>query len=109
MNASTSHAPASWGRRLIPSLIDQIAVEHPSRPFISVPSSFEPRDGFRDINYKVFSDAVNRCAWWLEEKFGKGLNFATLTYLSHGRDIMYLILVLGATKAGYKVCTPCLL
>ena len=103
MHTATHRAPENCGRRLIPTLIDDIARDDPKRPFISVPLDFNLGDEYRDVCYSSFANAVNKCAWWLESQLGKSSTFETITYISHARDITYLILIIAAVKAGYKV------
>ena len=93
-----------YGKRLVPSLIDQLAQDKPDSPWISVPVSSELSDGFRDINYYVFANAVNRAAHWIESNIGKSLRFETLPYIGPN-DARYFILFAAAVKAGYKVGT----
>lgn len=104
MEPSVSCVPEFCGKRLIPALIDDIARIDPDRPFVSIPMTLDPRDGFKDVSYRSFADAVDRCAWWLEKQLGTSSTFETITYLSHGRDFAYFILTLAAIKTGYKVC-----
>ena len=91
-----------YGRRLLPVLVDEISRDDPDRIFISLPLTSNPEDGFRDISYRSFANAINRAAWWLESKLGKGQNFETLAYTAPS-DIRYPIIAYAAIKAGYKV------
>ena len=109
MHASISRAPQGCGQRLIPAVIDDIARNDPNRPFVSVPRTLDPQDGFKDVGYGSFASAVDRCAWWLEKQLGKSSTFETITYMSHGRDFAYFIINLAAIKTGYKVCVDRLL
>ena len=103
MHTAAHKAPEDCGRRLIPTLVDEIARNDPNRPFLSVPLDPTLGDGYEDVCYGSFAKAVNKCAWWLESKLGKSSTFETITYISHARDMTYLILILAAVKTGYKV------
>lgn len=98
--------PGGFGQRLLPALVDEIAVSDPSRPIYSIARSADPADGFDDISFKVFARAINRCAWFLHETLGSGWDqetpFPTLAYLGP-QDVMYGILTLAAIKTGYKM------
>lgn len=67
-----------------------------------------PRDehyyarGYRKITYKLMANAINGIAAWLTELFGRSTTFETLAYFGSW-DPRYIIIMLGAVKAGYKV------
>jgi hypothetical protein len=86
----------------VPIILDQTADAHPKKIAYSVAKTVDPKDGFRDINFRELAAAVNRAAWWLDAKFGKSDNFETLAYLAPG-DLRYAILTIAASKVGYKV------
>lgn len=58
--------------------------------------------GYQDIDFASFSRAINRFAWWIETKCGRGANFPTLAYLGI-QDVRYHIVQMAAIKCGYKV------
>ena len=105
MVAAFHATPRNCGRRLLPSLVDDIALTDARRTFVSVPRSADLHDGFKDINYSTFATAVNRCAWWIEKELGKSETFETIGYLGP-LDLRYPILLLAAIKTGYKVSSP---
>ncbi|KAJ3529470.1 hypothetical protein NM208_g9741 [Fusarium decemcellulare] len=94
--------PGNVGRRLLPSLVDEIAASNPERIFYSVAKTQNPADGFEDINARAFANAVNRCAWHIEKHLGRGQNFPTLAYAGP-QDVVYAILTLACIKTGYKL------
>lgn len=94
--------PSDCGRRLLPTLVDEIANTDPERPFISVPRSLDLRDGFVDITYSTFAKAINRCSWAIERVIGRSQDLKTLLYIGP-LDIRYLIILLAAVKTGHKV------
>lgn len=70
-----------YGRRLVPVIVDGMARNDPERAVYSIPLSQDLSDGFRDISARVFANAVNRTAWWLEAKLGKGSSFQSVGYI----------------------------
>ena len=90
-----------YGQRLLPSLIDEIAHQDPERPYVSIPRTTNPQDGYRDISFSSFARSINRCSWWIEEQIGRGWNFETIAYMGP-QDLIYAILVLSSIKTGYK-------
>lgn len=88
-------APASdanLGQRLLPSVVDDIARNDPSRVLFSVTRTRDPADGFDDIDARTFSQAVDRCAWHLQGELGRGKGFPTMLYMGP-QDVAYAILV----------------
>ncbi|KAF2146409.1 uncharacterized protein K452DRAFT_264205 [Aplosporella prunicola CBS 121167] len=94
-----------YGRRLIPTIVDELAQEEPDRAVYSIPHSQDVSEGFRDISASVFANAINRTAWWLESEFGRGSNFETVGYIGP-HDLRYVILIIACVKAGYKALLP---
>ena len=91
-----------YGRRLFPILIDEIARDSPTKPFVAIPKSSNPKDGFFDISYHLFAGAINKCAWWIEKELGRSRDFGTVAYMGP-LDLLYPILIFATVKAGYKV------
>ncbi|KAG6993745.1 abhydrolase domain-containing protein mpaH [Physcia stellaris] len=88
---------------LLNHVIDRRAHETPEMLYAEIsrsPSSFN--EGFRQITYSAFANAINGVAWWLHEHLGTGASFETLVYLGPS-DVRYNILLFGAVKAGYKM------
>src|SRR6187402_1666980 len=90
-----------YGRRLVPVTIDEIAHETPDRVFTLIPRSSNLQDGYMNVTYGVFARAVDRASAWLEVTFGRSESFETLAYIGPF-DLRYYIVVLGATKVGFK-------
>ncbi|KAL2680619.1 hypothetical protein Neosp_008221 [[Neocosmospora] mangrovei] len=95
-------SPIQHGRRLLPSLVDEIAISDPDRVFYSFTKTNNPADGFQDINAKTFARAVNKCAWYIEKHLGRGQDFPTLAFIGP-QDVVYGILTLACVKTGYKL------
>ncbi|KAL8783658.1 MAG: hypothetical protein Q9195_009318 [Heterodermia aff. obscurata] len=94
-------AQPDYGRRLIPSLIDELAVCAPQRIYCHVPWTTRIEDGFRAVTYGCLSNAINACAWWIEAEIGKSKDFATIAYLGPS-DLRNTIIIVAAIKAGHK-------
>lgn len=91
------------GRRLLPVLIDEISTHDPFRIFASIPVSESLLDGFVEISYRDFANAINGMAAWFERQFGgKSSSFETVPY-SGPPDLGYSIIILAACKMGFKV------
>jgi acyl-CoA synthetase (AMP-forming)/AMP-acid ligase II len=106
MNESSTHQhlKPNYGRRLIVNLVDEVAAVDPSRPFVFVPRSSEPKDGWKPVTYREISNAVNHVAHDVTDKVKKKLQqelFPTLAYIGPN-DVRYLIFMLGCVKAGFK-------
>ena len=96
-------APDGAGKRLMTSIIDNLAHSEPQRCFMSIPAGDAITDGLRDISYASIARAIDRCAWWMEGLLGKGVDFPPIaTYLSP-MDFRHVILIFASIKTGYKV------
>jgi acyl-CoA synthetase (AMP-forming)/AMP-acid ligase II len=93
-----------YGYRLLPQLIDERAHANHARPFASIPRSSNIEQGFYDVSYRQFANAINRCAHWLVDTLGRPSSSEVLVYLA-APDLRYQILAIAALKAGYYVCT----
>lgn len=94
--------PPNCGRRLMPTVLDEVAENDPQRVFVSVPKSANLADGFEDITFNTFAKAVNKCAWWIREQLGEKSMPKTMLYMGP-LDVRYLIIILAAAKAGHMV------
>ena len=92
----------SYGQRLLPTLVDEIASEDPDRAIVSLPVGRNPSDGYEDVNFASLARAINRCSWWLEKNLGKSSSFKTLFYIGP-QDLRLVILAFAAIKTGHKV------
>jgi len=90
------------GQRLIYDIIDQRARDDHSRPYAAIPRTTNISDGFQDISWKVFANAINRCAAWMEARLGVSTSFQAVAYLGP-LDLRYQILAVAAGKTGHAV------
>jgi acyl-coenzyme A synthetase/AMP-(fatty) acid ligase len=93
-----------YGRRLLPVVIDEIALNDPGRAWTSLP--YDDNDlsrGYEDISYLVFANAINKLAWHIESCAGPSKNNETFVYIGRP-DVRYQIIAMAAAKTRYKVC-----
>ena len=95
--------PVHKTKQFLNNIMDGLARTRPQTLYGEIPvspTSYEA--GYRKITYQALASAVNGVAWWLTKELGPGKDFQTLCYMGWN-DVRYVILVLGAVKAGYKV------
>lgn len=81
-------ASKDYGRRLVVTIVDEMARDEPDRIVYSLPLTSNVADGFHDITALELANAVNRTAWWLESKVGKGSSFPTVGYIGPRKIIL---------------------
>ncbi|KAJ5430722.1 Male sterility NAD-binding [Penicillium cf. griseofulvum] len=84
-----------YGRRLIITIVDEMARDKPEQAVYSLAISQDISKGLRDISACDFANAVNRTAWWLESELGKGSQFPTVGFFGP-----------RTSRAGYKALLP---
>jgi acyl-CoA synthetase (AMP-forming)/AMP-acid ligase II len=101
---STDGKPA-YGQRVFVNLVDEIATCDPSRTLIAIPRSTDPNEGWQDLTFGQYANAVNRLSHWIVEQVGVAIEgeYPTMAYIGPN-DVRYLIILAAAVKAGYKVC-----
>ena len=98
--------PLEPGKQLLNHMVDDIARVRPCSVWAEMPVSTTSYEaGFRKITYRMLANAINGAAWWMHQSLGPGQEFETLAYFGPW-DIRYVLLLLGAVKAGYKVSRP---
>jgi acyl-CoA synthetase (AMP-forming)/AMP-acid ligase II len=100
-----STAPPNCGKRLLTHLIDERAASYHRRPFFSLPKTNNLADGYEDISYANFANAINKLATWILKEIGRSCTFQTLVYIGP-MDLRYQILVMAAVKTGHVVSLP---
>lgn len=91
------------GTTLFAQLVDNLARTQPDKTFVSYAKTNNLSDGFRDVTWAVFANAVNRAAHWIDNNLPeKRSEFETLAYFGES-DIRYFILVVAGNKTRYKV------
>ena len=81
MKATSSTSSDAIGHRLLHVTIDEIAVNSPDRIWAAIPKSTTLSDGYRDISFAAFANAINRLAWFLESKLGRSKSFEAVAYI----------------------------
>ncbi|KAL8902865.1 MAG: hypothetical protein Q9207_004330 [Kuettlingeria erythrocarpa] len=90
-------------KQLLIHIVDGTATTRPSAVYAEVPKSFDSYEpGYRRITYRALANAINGVAWWLHHKLGRGQDHQTIAYIGPN-DLTYVIMILGAVKAGYKM------
>lgn len=93
----------AYGQRLLARVIDDHATKQPDRAWAAVPRSSDLSQGFVDITFKQFANAINRAAFWLEGRLGASDgSFAAFAYAGD-KDLRYSIMAVAAVKVGRKV------
>ncbi|KAG7405619.1 Non-canonical non-ribosomal peptide synthetase FUB8 [Fusarium oxysporum f. sp. rapae] len=110
-------ANSSYGRRLIPRILDRLAVADPERVVYSIASFSDGVPSFRHITAQVLARAVDKTAWWLHKHLNeitgapngdlarehavmqKSPKIQALGYIGP-HDIRHVLLTYGAVKAG---------
>lgn len=103
MGSVTNGDNTVYGKRLLPTIIDQVAGQDPTRECLQIPRSSQPSDGWRIVTWKDMANGVNRCAHKIVELWGKPQegSFPTIAYIGPN-DARYIVLMIAASKAGYK-------
>ncbi|KAF2267571.1 acetyl-CoA synthetase-like protein [Lojkania enalia] len=91
-----------YGKRLIPILIDEIARDDPSRICFSSPHSTNIVDGFRDITFRTFANAINKTAHFIHREIGRSSMFETVLYMGYP-DVRHFVVLVALMKTGHKV------
>ncbi|KAJ4385395.1 hypothetical protein N0V93_009823 [Gnomoniopsis smithogilvyi] len=97
--------PPFYGRRLVPQVLDELAVTDPQRVYAAIPRTADVKDGYQDITVADLARCVNFTSKWIEEKFGTSSNFETITYIGLS-DLRSIVTLLAAIKTGYKLLIP---
>ncbi|KAF2470039.1 acetyl-CoA synthetase-like protein [Lindgomyces ingoldianus] len=91
-----------YGRRLVPITIDEIARDDPERICFSFPRSADIADGFRDINFRTFANAINKTAHFIHREIGRSSMFETVMYMGYP-DVRHFIVLVALIKTGHRV------
>ena len=71
----------NYGRRLIPSLVDEYARTKPDYIFAQIPKGSDFADGLQDITIQTFARAVNEVAHRIDSTIGRSTRFETIAYI----------------------------
>lgn len=98
----TSDVSASYGERLLPQVLDELAWTEPNRIYASCAVSTDLSRAFFDVKMIQMAFAVDYVAWWMKDLLGHSGNFETLAYMGLS-DLRYPIVCLAGIKCGWKV------
>jgi hypothetical protein len=92
------------GSRFIVNLVDQYAIEEPSRVWAAVPiEETDLSKGFKNITFAELSNAINHAATWMQKHLPPALEkFEAIAYAGP-KDLRYPIIALAAAKVDRKV------
>ena len=71
----------AYGQRLIPTLVDEMAISIPDHIYALIPRNPDFTGGFDQVTSRTLARAVNRAAFWIDGKLGKSCKFETIAYL----------------------------
>ncbi|KAI1264941.1 hypothetical protein F5Y18DRAFT_71444 [Xylariaceae sp. FL1019] len=103
--SSMGEPKPNYGRRLMPTVLDHLAVTTPDRLYGVIPKSADVTEGFRDISVADMARCVNFMARWIEKLYGRSQSFETMSYIGTP-DLRGPAIFLAAVKCGYKLLLP---
>ncbi|KAM7208256.1 chloramphenicol acetyltransferase-like domain protein [Naviculisporaceae sp. PSN 640] len=91
-----------YGRRLLPQILQDVAVAEPDRILYSIAKSSDISEGFRTVSARVFLNAVDKTAWLLYNQLGENLSpsVPAVAYIGP-HDLRHILLAYACVKAGY--------
>lgn len=115
----------SYGRRLIPQIMDRLAAKDPRWTVFSLTKMTDGSLRSFDVSAEVFTKAVDRLAWWIKSQVGISSSIKPVGYIGPRKnplhclryiptlynkrltfpdDLRHVLLTYAAVKAGYSVC-----
>lgn len=113
---SVKSEPGSFGKRLIPQIMDTLAAEDPERVVFTLTTMNKNKLEFRNISARSFVNAVDKTAWWLLGQVGRPDRVRPVGYIGprkysqHLRgninlhildDLRHILLTYACVKVGY--------
>ncbi|KAM0531336.1 hypothetical protein ACHAPP_008096 [Verticillium nonalfalfae] len=89
-----------YGRRLIPQIMDSLAVVEPERVVFSLTKLSAESLEFRDISAQLFTQAVDKLAWWLHAQVGDTEQIQPVGYIGP-HDLRHVLLTYACVKTNY--------
>ncbi|KAG0155713.1 hypothetical protein PDIDSM_2886 [Penicillium digitatum] len=89
-----------YGRRLIPQIMDGLAVIEPERTVFSLASLSNGLVELNPISARQFAKAVDKTAWWLHDQAGIPDSVQPVAYIGP-HDLRHLLLTYACVKVGY--------
>lgn len=82
----TLNNSAEYGKRLLPQILDRLAITEPDRIIYSVATLSDISYGLRHISARTFAKAVDKTAWWLHKQVGTPTLIQTVGYIGPRRS-----------------------
>lgn len=79
----------SYGRRLIPQIMDSLAARDPGRIVFSLTTTKDGSLIHRDVSAKAFTQAVDRLAWWIKSQVGISSSIKPVGYIGPRKQICH--------------------
>jgi hypothetical protein len=70
-----------YGRRLIPQILDDLALAEPDRILYSIATSPDISRGFQEVSARTFARAVDKTAWLLRDQIGESSTLQSVGYI----------------------------
>ena len=70
-----------YGRRLIPQILDSLAVSDPERIIYSVAKFTDASHDFHHVSARTFAKAVDKTAWWLFNQIENSTSIQPIGYI----------------------------
>ncbi|KAJ5779598.1 hypothetical protein N7457_007318 [Penicillium paradoxum] len=93
-------ASMSYGERLLPQIMDRLAAAEPESIVFSLATSVGDSLDFKHITAQVFTQAIDKTAWWLRNQVGKSDSIQPVGYIGP-HDLRHVLLTYACIKAGY--------
>ncbi|KAL6231858.1 hypothetical protein BDW75DRAFT_247598 [Aspergillus navahoensis] len=100
LRSALDAASVPYGRRLIPQIMDNLAIADPERTVFSLATLCGNSLDFRHISVSQFTTAVDKTAWWLHNQVGKPDSVQPVGYIGP-HDLRHVLLTYACVKAGY--------
>lgn len=91
---------STYGRRLIPQIMDQLAATRPRQAVFSLAKVSEDGLILEEISALAFSRAVDKTAWWLSRQIGMSTSVRPVGYIGP-HDLRHILLTYACVKVGY--------
>lgn len=89
LQAEKKGLDGSYGRRLIPQIMDSLAARDPGRIVFSLTTAKDGSLGHRDVSAKTFTQAVDRLAWWIKSQVGISPSIKPVGYIGPRKQILH--------------------
>lgn len=100
MDDTTSNAPSTaYGRRLIPQIMDSLAITDPNRIVFSLATASGNSLSFKEISAREFAKAVDKVSWWLHGQVGRSASAQPIGYIGP-HDLRHVLLTYACVKTG---------